>query len=181
MKNKEVIIRQIETDSYKAGDGLTEEMFLLASELLPLTNVDLLLLDKAGRVLLSWRDDEYCGTGWHIPGGIIRHGETRMERLYKTALSEIGIDVKADEEPIKISEVFLKDQVERNHFISFLYKCYLPDDFDPAIINKDKDTKTPGYLQFFDTYPGLVWSQDHYVGFLRDYFNNYRENKNDKE
>ena len=168
MKDKEEIIRQIEMDSYTSPSGLTEEMFLFASELLPLTNVDLLLLDKAGRVLLSWRDDEYCGTGWHIPGGIIRHGETRIERLNKTAIREIGVDVKAVDEPIKVSEVFLPNQRERNHFISFLYKCYLPDDFEPE--NKGLTTSTPGYLQFFDAYPGLVWSQDHYDGLLKNYF-----------
>lgn len=168
MNNKQIIINQIENDAYTSSEGLTEEMFLFASELLPLVNVDLLLINEENQILLSWRDDEYCGTGWHIPGGIIRHGETLMERLHKTAIKEIGLDVIADEKPIKISEVFLRNQIERNHFISFLYKCYLPKGFN--LENAGSVPRSPGYLALFDENPGLVWSQNHYEEFLKQYF-----------
>ena len=53
---------------------LPAKEFLEISKKTPLINVDLLIENEDGDVLLSWRDDEYCGTGWHIPGGIIHHG-----------------------------------------------------------------------------------------------------------
>lgn len=167
-----IIVNQIQNDCYQTEDGLTDDMFLFASRLLPIVNVDLLVVDVENRVLLSWRDDEYCGTGWHIPGGIIRHGETMVERLHKTAVREFGVDVAVEEKPIKISEVFLK-QEERSHFISFFYKCQLPSNFDIDKANEGKDETTPGYLKFFSSYPenGIVYSQCHYEAFLRDWFN----------
>ena len=63
--------------------GLSRELFLLVSRLTPLVNVDLLVKDEAGRVLLSWRDDQYAGQGWHVPGGILRYKETLLERVDK--------------------------------------------------------------------------------------------------
>lgn len=167
------LINQLKHNSYRTEDGLTEEMFLFASRLIPLVNVDLLVTDKENRVLFSWRDDEFCGTGWHIPGGIIRHGETMTERLHKTAVREFGVDVDADDKPIKISEVFL-DQEDRSHFISFLYNCHFVYDFDINKANKGKSETTPGYLKFFGWYPDLVWSQKHYMQYLQQFFMNDR-------
>ncbi|MEI7983545.1 MAG: NUDIX hydrolase, partial [Bacteroidota bacterium] len=37
--------------------GLPEEVFLFISRLTPMVNVDLLIKDKKGLALLSWRDD----------------------------------------------------------------------------------------------------------------------------
>lgn len=79
-------------------------------------------------VLLSWRNDPHCGTGWHIPGGCIRLMETAEERIQKTALAEIGVKVLAESNPIKFYEIFsrnyregIKDQRERAHFITLVY------------------------------------------------------------
>ena len=66
--------------------GLPQELFWLVSSLTPIPNVDLLITDSRGCVLLAWRKDEFYGEGWHIPGGCIRYGETMMERLHKTCL-----------------------------------------------------------------------------------------------
>ena len=52
-------------------EGLPEDLFLLATSLIPLANVDLFVHDEK-KVLLSWRDDAFHGKGWHIPGGCIR-------------------------------------------------------------------------------------------------------------
>ena len=52
---------------------IPKDIFLLSSRLSPVLNVDLLIKDESGRILLSWRDDPYVtGPGWHIPGGIVR-------------------------------------------------------------------------------------------------------------
>ena len=59
--------------------GLPEELFLFVSRLVPMVNVDLFISDDQGRVLLTWRDDEIFGAGWHIPGGMIRYKETAQD------------------------------------------------------------------------------------------------------
>lgn len=46
-------------------------MFLVVASLTPIVNVDILIV-KEGNILLSWRDDEQCGAGWHLPGECVR-------------------------------------------------------------------------------------------------------------
>src|SRR4030042_2731238 len=60
--------------------GLPEELFLYISRTTPLVNVDLLIKDENGRTLLAWRDDQYSGKGWHVPGGIGRFKEPLERR-----------------------------------------------------------------------------------------------------
>ena len=76
--------------------GLPQEVFLEVSSIIPIPNVDLLLLNDEGKILLSWRDDIYYGKGWHLPGGCIRFKETMLDRVHKTALAELGCDVLVD-------------------------------------------------------------------------------------
>ena len=74
--------------------GLPDEVFRFVSRITPLVNIDLLIKDDSGRTLLSWRDDRYSGTGWHLPGGIIRFKEAMETRVKKVMESEIGIEIK---------------------------------------------------------------------------------------
>lgn len=120
-----------EIDSTK---GLPEELFLEISTLIPIPNVDLFILDDLGRVLLTRRDDVFFGKGWHLPGGCIRFKETMLERVRKTALSELGCSVRMDEEPLTIKDVIIKNnrkeltnQNLRAHQLSVLYRCYVVD------------------------------------------------------
>jgi hypothetical protein len=73
--------------------GLPEEIFLLVSRMAPLINVDLLIQDEASHTLLTWRNDEYFGTGWHVPGGIIRYKEVAADRVRACAREELGAEV----------------------------------------------------------------------------------------
>ena len=57
--------------------GLSDEVFLSLTRLTPMINVDLLIRDGAGRVLLTWREDQFYPAGWHIPGGIILNSLNR--------------------------------------------------------------------------------------------------------
>jgi ADP-ribose pyrophosphatase YjhB (NUDIX family) len=107
-----------------ARQGLPEDIFLLVGRLAPLINVDLLIKDNVGRTLLTWRDDEFFGTGWHIPGGIIRYKETTVDRIRACARTELGAEVEFDEVPILISEC-IRDRRDRAHFVSLLYRCFL--------------------------------------------------------
>ncbi len=72
--------------------GLPDELFFFISRTTPMVNVDLLIKDENRRTLLAWREDSIAGTGWHIPGGIIRFKETFEQRIQKVAQLEVGID-----------------------------------------------------------------------------------------
>ena len=52
--------------------GLPDDVFYYISRTTPLVNVDLLIKDEKGRALLAWREDQFSGKGWHVPGGIVR-------------------------------------------------------------------------------------------------------------
>ncbi len=145
--------------------GLPEEIFLFASSITPMVNVDLLVKDAAGRILLSWRDDELCGRGWHMPGGIVRFQETFEERVRKTALREFGCDVDFDAEPLEFTVFMEKAQRERGHFITFVYACRLPGDWSPA--SRPHQPGEAGYLAWHDAFPGDMIPVHH---FYRKYF-----------
>ena len=104
-------------------DGLPEELFHFASSITAMANVDLLIKNNK-KTLLIWRDDQYYGPGWHIPGGIIRFKETLSSRIHKVAESELDMSVTHSQAPITIKELFAKNRNVRGHFITFLYECW---------------------------------------------------------
>jgi colanic acid biosynthesis protein WcaH len=106
-----------------AHGDLPHDLFLLVSRLTPLINVDLLIHDAVGRALLTWREDDFYGPGWHVPGGIIRFKETAAERIAAVASAELGAEVQAESEPCKLSELFAPHRDVRGHFLSLLYRC----------------------------------------------------------
>ena len=141
-------------------DGLPDEIFYFLSEVTPLVNVDLLIKDENGRALLSWRNDNYSGKGWHIPGGIIRLKETIIDRLEKVAFEELGTEVEYDSNPISINELISPTKT-RSHFVSFLYKCHLPANYVPE--NNGLEQSDPGYLMWHNSCPeNLIKCQDVY-------------------
>ena len=106
------------------GTGLPYDLFLFISRLVPMVNVDLLISDEQGRLLLTWRDDEIHGTGWHVPGGMIRFKETAADRIRATALDELGAEVTFDETPI-VEQIIHPVRQTRGHHVSLLYRCRL--------------------------------------------------------
>lgn len=120
------------------SEGLPEEIFLFASSITPLVNVDLLIRDEAGRTLLTWRHDAFYGPGWHVPGGIVRFKEDFTTRIAAVAARELGAEVDFAAPPLAIHEIFNRRRDVRGHFVSLLYACTLttpPDEtrrFDPA-------------------------------------------------
>ena len=104
--------------------GLPKEIFLFASRIVPLINVDLLIQDGAGRTLLTWRDDEFFGTGWHVPGGVIRYKEMAADRIHACAREELGAEVAFEGVPLLVSE-HITDNKNRGHANSLLYRCTL--------------------------------------------------------
>ena len=112
--------------------GLPEELFLFISRVTPLVNVDLLIQDEHGRTLLTWRDDEFHGAGWHVPGGIIRFKETAADRIRACARQELGVEVAFDETPIMVHES-ISAAVSRGHSIGLLFRCRLLGEPDGAL------------------------------------------------
>ncbi|PKL87835.1 MAG: NUDIX hydrolase [Ignavibacteriae bacterium HGW-Ignavibacteriae-2] len=156
-------IKYIEEQVSHPEIGLPEEIFHFVSRHVPMVNVDLLIKDENKRTLLAWRDDEFAGTGWHIPGGIIRFKEKLETRIKKTAENEIGAIIKYDPEPLAINQVICQ-QDTRGHFISLLYKCFLPGNFVP--INNLTENE-PGYLKWHDYCPdNLVHVHDMYRKYI---------------
>ena len=117
------LIAQLRTYIGDSRRGLPEEVFRLVSELTPLVNVDLLIKDSSGRTLLTWRDDEFYGPGWHIPGGILRFKERALDRLAKVAELELGAQISSNLVPLLITEIMHPSRDVRGHFISLLYEC----------------------------------------------------------
>ncbi len=77
----------------KPQEGLPEPVFEFVSSVTPMVNVDLLVRDKDGRILLAWREDKFSGKVWHIPGGIIRFQESMETRIHKVAQQELGAEI----------------------------------------------------------------------------------------
>ena len=107
--------------------GLPEDLFLFASRITPMVNVDLLIKNDQAQTLLTWREDGYWNPGWHIPGGIIRYQESIAERIRAVAWTELGAEVTFEAVPLAIKEIINPFRRVRGHFISFLYQCSLTD------------------------------------------------------
>jgi hypothetical protein len=106
----------VEANAGKAHGDLPEDLFLLISRVVPMVNVDLLIKDSQNRTLLTWRDDEIYGAGWHLPGGVIRFREKAAERVRKVARMELGAEATFDETPLWVAEMIDP---------TLLYRCEL--------------------------------------------------------
>jgi len=105
--------------------GVPHDLFVFLTRIVPIINVDLLIRDDRLGTLLTWRDDEYYGPGWHLPGGVIRYKETFDARIRLTARRELGAEVSFEPEPIAVIQAIQPMRRERGHFISLLYRCRL--------------------------------------------------------
>lgn len=161
--NKEALdnaVKIVLDSCVNANHGLPENVFLMISALIPIVNVDLLILDKKNRILLSRRNDIYYGEGWSIPGGCMRFGETMVERIQKTALNELGTKVIVNEIPLMIGDVIRGPRENltypnmRGHNITVLYQCDLPDNYQ--IDNGALQESNAGYLKWFNGIPSDI-------------------------
>jgi ADP-ribose pyrophosphatase YjhB (NUDIX family) len=135
-----------------AKDGLPIDVFYFVSQLTPLINVDLLVKNKKGQVLLTWRDDRFYGPAWHIPGGIIRFKEKIEDRIEKVAQLELGASVRFAPEPIYIRGLINTERDVRGHFISLLFLCKLTSDL-PQGRAYAGDVPKPGEWAWHDQAP----------------------------
>lgn len=155
IKNLQHVMNEQGIDPTK---GLPQELFLFATTLIPCANIDLFVTDKNRQLLLAWRDDEFYGQGWHIPGGCLRLKETLDNRIQQTAINELGSMVIYDRDNFITRETMaaeerpgLSNQLERCHNISMLFFCRLPEGY--KVENSSKAEHTQGYLKWFDHTP----------------------------
>ena len=146
--------------------GLPEEFFLFISRFTPIINVDLWIRDERRGVLLTWRQDDIYGSGWHIPGGIIRYKETAGARIRATALAELGTEVEFDPDPIAIEQTMRPDHRERGHFISLLYRCRLAGPPDEARRYTQDPPQRDQWAWHAHCPPDLIPAQDCYRRFF---------------
>lgn len=129
-------------------EGLTKPVFLFVSQLVPMVNVDLLIKNHQGHTLLTWREDEFYGPGWHVPGGVIRFKEHAATRIEKVAMAELGASVSADPAPLCIKEVMAAHRDVRGHFVSLLYRCTLQSALDATRIYQPGQPQQNGHWQW---------------------------------
>ena len=152
-----------------AGKELGATLYHFCSALMPSVNVDVILRDEEDRFLLSWRDDEFYGPGWHVPGGVLRHKETLASRLVQVLERELSIecvdltDHLAD--PVQVREVFHPERCVRGHFLSILF------DFKLSQVNpglRPKEVISKGQIEFFRSPPESLIKE--HVRLYGDYF-----------
>lgn len=166
MANSEGLLAHVEyilNHCHNPREGLPEEVFLMISALIPVANIDLFIFNKKNELLLSWRDDIYFGQGWSIPGGCIRFGELLEERVHKTAIKELGQDVKICNGPITVRDVirgenhFLPYPNIRGHNITIPYICNMTDEkkFFDNVLRRNHN------LRWFSEIPKDILSVHH--------------------
>lgn len=155
IKNAITLLRQAQINT---DQGMPKELFLLISGLIPLPNVDLLIVNEKKQILLAWRQDEFFENSWHIPGGCMRYGENFETCLQNTAKRELGTNVLYDKEPLAVRNVIrgINTQQcyprERGHNVAILFRCYLSNtnDIPRQPINKILQN---GSLKWFNKLP----------------------------
>lgn len=142
---------------FNTDDGMPQDLFLFVSGLVPLANVDLLITNEKGQILLSRRCDQWYQNSWHIPGGCMHYGEDFLHCVQQTAIRELGTVVIMDPEPVAIRNVIRGVDTskqyprERGHNIAVLFSCRLPEGF--MIDNGFKTENDNGYVAWFDKLP----------------------------
>jgi colanic acid biosynthesis protein WcaH len=140
-------------------EGLPDEVFYLMSRLTPLINVDLLIVNEQNQKLLTWRDDQFYGPGWHIPGGIIRFKELAETRIIKVAELELGATVCCDARPLVVREIMNPKRDIRGHFISMVYKCKLTSQLRSEMEASNAEATLKGQWQWFSAMPSNMIKQ----------------------
>lgn len=149
--NLDKLIKNIDLqNAYSPEQGLPDSIFYFVGRNTPFINVDLLIRDSNGSILMTWRDDEYSGKGWHIPGGIIRFQEKINNRINQVALNELGVEVSKHNKFLEINEIIVPNKKERSHFISLLFECSID---KKASATLKKIIKVNDKIKFFKKKP----------------------------
>lgn len=75
-----------------------EELYLRIVQVMPISCVDLLVVDEAGKILLLLRKNEPAAGQWWFPGGRVHFGETRAAAAIRKLKEECGLEAISVEE-----------------------------------------------------------------------------------
>ncbi len=67
-------------------------IFVALLKSVPIVAVDLAVMPDKNHVLLTYRDDDFY-KGWHIPGSILRYGDTVQSAWRRVANHELGMHI----------------------------------------------------------------------------------------
>lgn len=76
---------------------LEHEELALAVKLTPLVSIDLIIEDKAGRILLGMRENEPAKGFWFVPGGRILKNERIANAFERIIKDELGLEISYDQ------------------------------------------------------------------------------------
>ena len=133
------------------GADLPWPLFRFITEVTATPNVDLIVQDAERGVLFAWREDPF-GTGWHIPGSIIRHREEIAHRISACAHGEFGCEVDVADRPIALVQIF----DDRGHSISLCYQARLRGTPSKRVLRGDEPPEA-GDLCWFATPPAQLY------------------------
>ena len=126
-------------------------LFRFLTEIAATTNVDLIVRNQEGQTLLAWREDA-AGTGWHVPGSIVRHREEIADRLRACAEDEFATPLLNATGPIALIQIF----DDRGHSLSLVYRAALAGPPGKPLIT-GQDTPRGGDLRWFATPPADLY------------------------
>jgi ADP-ribose pyrophosphatase YjhB (NUDIX family) len=164
------LIDALESQIANPARGLPQDAFLFISRLTPMINVDLLVRNDRNETLLTWREDEYYGPGWHVPGGIVRFKETMASRIAAVAASELGASVAFAKDPLTMVEIMHPSRDTRGHFISVLYDCRLTGPLNPDIEYKTGPARHGQWAWHAESPLALIAEHAVYRRFIRGDF-----------
>lgn len=160
------LLAALEALVHNPAEGLPEDLFLFISKLTPVVNVDLLIKNRRGATLLTWREDGLHPPCWHVPGGIIRFKETATDRIHAVAARELGTKVAFKKTPLAVNEHIHESRAVRGHFISLLFECSLLRPPDAALRHSAGQPK-PGEWAWHERCPkNLIAGQKMYRPFI---------------
>ena len=133
------------------GADLPTPLFRFVTEVTATANIDLLVQDEQKGTLLAWRDDPF-GTGWHVPGSIIRHREEIAHRIRACAQDEFGCELQVADRPIALIQIF----DDRGHSISLCYHSALRSRPGKRVVGED-ETPEAGDLRWFAVPPSQLY------------------------
>lgn len=162
------LVDMLESAIENPSKGLPKDIFLFATRITPMVNVDLLIKNEENHTLLVWREDEYYGPGWHVPGGIIRFKEAIAARVRAVAAIELGADVEFKKDPLAMNEIMNTTRDTRGHFISLLFECCLTSPLNPDLRYKEGPVKHGEWAWHANCPSNLISVQGIYKRFIEE-------------
>ncbi len=133
---------------------LPQHLFNYVSSITPLISVELIIKCPSNLVLLSWRDDGLYGPGWHLPGGVVRHKESLIDRIHAVASTECCIESFEPCTFLQVNQIMNPNRDLRGHFLAFAFGLSI--DFVPSV---DQRNPQNGSLGLFPTAPSNLIPQ----------------------